>query len=184
MRLRSRHRRHGHPILPNCVTPVFSTGAAPSVRVKSCARTVLSGPQPISPDISGCAPKTWMPRNCWSKEIRPSSAADQSKSANSPATEFQITLLPNLGSSMTVIYGIKNCDTMHKARAWLDSHKVAYEFHDYKASSIDKAKLEGWVDKLGWETVLNRAGTTFKKLPDADKANLTAKKAVALMLAQ
>ena len=85
---------------------------------------------------------------------------------------------------MTIIYGIKNCDTMHKARAWLDGHKIAYQFHDYKAAGIDKARLEGWVEKLGWETVLNRAGTTFKKLPDADKANLTAKKAVALMLAQ
>ena len=85
---------------------------------------------------------------------------------------------------MTVIYGIKNCDTMKKARAWLDARKVAYQFQDYKASGIDKAKLEGWVEKLGWETVLNRAGTTFKKLPDADKEGLSAKKAVALMLAQ
>jgi Spx/MgsR family transcriptional regulator len=82
------------------------------------------------------------------------------------------------------IYGIKNCDTMKKARTWLDRHKVAYSFHDYKAEGIDKAKLEGWVEKLGWETVLNRAGTTFKKLPEADKQNLTAKKAVTLMLAQ
>ena len=85
---------------------------------------------------------------------------------------------------MTVIYGIKNCDTMKKARAWLEARKVAYEFHDYKASGIDKAKLEGWVEELGWETVLNRAGTTFKKLPEANKENLTPKKAVALMLAQ
>jgi len=85
---------------------------------------------------------------------------------------------------VTVIYGIKNCDTMKKARAWLEARKVAYEFHDYKASGIDKAKLEGWVEELGWETVLNRAGTTFKKLPEANKENLTPKKAVALMLAQ
>ena len=83
-----------------------------------------------------------------------------------------------------IVYGIKNCDTMKKARAWLDAHKVAYQFHDYKTSGIDKAKLEAWVAKLGWETVLNRAGTTFKKLPDADKEGLTAKKAVGLMLAQ
>lgn len=85
---------------------------------------------------------------------------------------------------MTTIYGIKNCDTMKKARAWLDSHKVAHAFHDYKASGIDKATLEGWVEKAGWDVLLNRAGTTFRKLPDADKEGLTQKKAVALMLAQ
>jgi arsenate reductase len=85
---------------------------------------------------------------------------------------------------MTTLYGIKNCDTMKKARIWLDAHKVAYGFHDYKASGIDKATLEGWARKVGWETLLNRAGTTFRKLPDADRDGLTAKKAVALMLAQ
>jgi arsenate reductase len=85
---------------------------------------------------------------------------------------------------MVTIYGIKNCDTMKKARTWLDGHKIAYSFHDYKAEGIDRARLDGWVERLGWETVLNRAGTTFKKLPDADKQGLTAKKAVALMLAQ
>lgn len=73
---------------------------------------------------------------------------------------------------------------MKKARAWLDSHKVAHAFHDYKVSGIDKATLEGWAEKAGWETLLNRAGTTFKKLPDADKDGLTQKKAIALMLAQ
>ena len=85
---------------------------------------------------------------------------------------------------MTTIYGIKNCDTMKKARAWLDSHKVAHAFHDYKASGIDKATLEGWAEKAGWDVLLNRAGTTFKKLPDADKEGLTQKKAIGLMLAQ
>lgn len=85
---------------------------------------------------------------------------------------------------MTKIYGIKNCDTMKKARAWLDGHKVTYTFHDYKVSGIDKASLEGWARKVGWEVLLNRAGTTFKKLPEADKDGLTEKKAVALMLAQ
>src|SRR5471030_2331339 len=85
---------------------------------------------------------------------------------------------------MIALYGIKNCDTMKKARAWLDTHGIAYAFHDYKAEGIDKALLEKWVTVLGWETLLNRAGTTFKKLPDADKANLTEKKAIALMLAQ
>ncbi|MGJ4894296.1 MULTISPECIES: ArsC family reductase [unclassified Bradyrhizobium] len=82
------------------------------------------------------------------------------------------------------IYGIKNCDTMKKARAWLDDHGVAYEFHDYKTAGIDKAKLKAWSDELGWEVLLNRAGTTFKKLPDADKNGLTESKAIALMLAQ
>ncbi len=82
------------------------------------------------------------------------------------------------------IYGIKNCDTMKKARAWLDKNGVSYAFHDYKISGIEKAKLESWVKKAGWETLLNRAGTTFRKLPDAEKSGLTEKKALALMLAQ
>jgi arsenate reductase len=85
---------------------------------------------------------------------------------------------------MTVIYGIKNCDTIKKARAWLGARKVDYDFHDYKFAGIDRAMLEGWIKKVGWEVLLNRAGTTFKKLPDADKEGLTEKKAIALMLAQ
>jgi arsenate reductase len=82
------------------------------------------------------------------------------------------------------IYGIKNCDTMKKARAWLDNAGHAYDFHDYKTAGIDRARLEGWAEKVGWETLLNRSGTTFRKLPDADKAGLTEQKAFALMLAQ
>jgi arsenate reductase len=82
------------------------------------------------------------------------------------------------------IYGIKNCDTMKKARAWLDKRGVAYEFHDYKAAGIDRERLERWSKKLGWETLLNRTGTTFRKLPDKDKAGLDAAKAIALMLDQ
>ena len=82
------------------------------------------------------------------------------------------------------IYGIKNCDTMKKARAWLDEHGVAYAFHDYKVAGIDRARLEGWAARAGWETLLNRAGTTFKKLPDSDKEGLTEAKAIKLMLAQ
>jgi Spx/MgsR family transcriptional regulator len=82
------------------------------------------------------------------------------------------------------IYGIKNCDTMKKARAWLDGHGVEYAFHDYKTAGIEKGKLEGWVKKAGWETLLNKAGTTFRKLPDKDKEGLTEAKAVKLMLAQ
>lgn len=82
------------------------------------------------------------------------------------------------------IYGIKACDTMKKARSWLDGHGVVYAFHDYKADGIDRASLEAWVKKAGWEIVLNRAGTTFRALPDDKKQNLTAAKAIALMLAQ
>ena len=85
---------------------------------------------------------------------------------------------------MTTMFGIKNCDTIKKARTWLESHGVPYDFHDYKASGIDKPTLDGWAKKVGWEILLNRAGTTFKKLPDADKEGLTEKKAIALMLAQ
>lgn len=83
-----------------------------------------------------------------------------------------------------IIYGIKNCDTMKKARTWLDGHKVAYDFHDYKATGIDRKRLEAWCKEVGWETLFNRAGTTFRALPEADKTGLTEKKAVALMLAQ
>ncbi len=82
------------------------------------------------------------------------------------------------------LYGIKNCDTMKKARAWLDSRKIAYVFHDYNAAGIDRARLEAWAKAAGWETLLNRAGTTFRKLPDVDKEGLDTKKAIALMLAQ
>jgi arsenate reductase len=82
------------------------------------------------------------------------------------------------------IYGIKNCDTMKKARAWLDKRGVAYAFHDYKTAGIERDRLERWERKVGWEALLNRAGTTFRKLPDKDKADLDAKKAMALMLAQ
>ncbi len=82
------------------------------------------------------------------------------------------------------IYGIPNCDTMKKARAWLDSHGVACDFHDYKKSGIDRAKLEAWSKKVGWETLLNRAGTTFRKLSDSDKQGLDENKAIRLMLEQ
>jgi len=82
------------------------------------------------------------------------------------------------------IYGIKNCDTMKKARAWLDQHGVAYTFHDYKSDGIDRSRLEGWARAVGWEALLNRAGTAFRKLSDQDKASITQTKAIALMLAQ
>ena len=87
------------------------------------------------------------------------------------------------GMALT-IYGIKNCDTMKKARAWLDQKGAAYAFHDYKTAGIDRARLEAWAGKVGWETLLNSSGTTFRKLPEADREGLTEKKAIALMLAQ
>jgi arsenate reductase len=82
------------------------------------------------------------------------------------------------------IYGIKNCDTMKKARAWLDTHGVAYVFYDYKVDGVEGDALRAWARVVGWETLLNRAGTTFRKLPEADKAGLTEKRAIALMLDQ
>jgi arsenate reductase (glutaredoxin) len=86
---------------------------------------------------------------------------------------------------MTItVYGIPNCDTVKKARVWLDAQGIAYDFHDYKKAGVDAAHLTTWCDVLGWESVLNRAGTTFKKLPDADKVGLDQAKAIALMIAQ
>jgi len=87
-------------------------------------------------------------------------------------------------ASAVTIYGIKNCDTMKKARAWLDQQGVAYAFHDYKMAGIEHARLEGWARAVGWETLLNRGGTTFRKLPEKDREGLTEKKAIALMLDQ
>ena len=84
----------------------------------------------------------------------------------------------------TTIYGIRNCDTMKRARTWLESHGVDYDFHDYKVAGIDRARLEAWSEVVGWEVLLNRAGTTFRKLPDALKQNLDERKALELMLAQ
>jgi arsenate reductase (glutaredoxin) len=87
-------------------------------------------------------------------------------------------------ASMIILYGIPNCDTVKKARNWLDGQGLPYSFHDYKKAGTDADKLGAWCGASGWETILNRAGTTFKKLPDSDKADLTQTKAIALMLAQ
>ena len=87
-------------------------------------------------------------------------------------------------SAPVTLHGIKACDTMKKARAWLDDHGVAYGFHDYKAAGVDRARLEAWSAKVGWETLLNRSGTTFRALPEADKQGLDEDKAIALMIAQ
>ena len=86
---------------------------------------------------------------------------------------------------MTItIHGIKNCDTMKKARAWLEAAGIAHHFHDYKTAGITPAMLQAWVRKAGWEALLNRAGTTFRKLPDDQKQGLDEARALALMLAQ
>lgn len=87
-------------------------------------------------------------------------------------------------SGKTVLYGIKNCDTVKKARAWLAARGVDYVFHDYKTEGADREKLTAWSRAVGWEVLLNRAGTTFRKLPEADKQDIDAQKALALMLAQ
>lgn len=86
---------------------------------------------------------------------------------------------------MTVeLYGIPNCDTMKKARSWLDAHAVAYAFHDYKKEGVAEDRLRRWVGIAGWEVVLNRSGTTFRKLPESERIDLDADRAVALMLSQ
>jgi arsenate reductase len=83
-----------------------------------------------------------------------------------------------------VIYGIKNCDTMKKARDWLDARAIDYVFHDYKTAGIERAQLEGWAKEVGWENLINRAGTTFRALPESTRDTLTKKKAIALMREQ
>ena len=82
-----------------------------------------------------------------------------------------------------IVYGIANCDTVRKARAWLDAHDVTYRFHDYKKAGADSAALDRAVDRLGWEKVLNRQGTTFRKLPEADRADLDRSRAMVIMQA-
>jgi arsenate reductase (glutaredoxin) len=83
-----------------------------------------------------------------------------------------------------VLYGIPNCDTMKKARTWLELHGVEYRFHDYRRDGADPGKLASWAKAVGWETLLNRAGTTFRKLPDRAKRNLDESKALKLLQQQ
>ena len=82
------------------------------------------------------------------------------------------------------IYGIKACDTMKKARAWLEAAGIEYAFHDYRVDGIDEARLRGWIAQVGWEVLLNRAGTTFRKLPEAERDGVDEARAIRLMLAQ
>ncbi|MDO9335628.1 MAG: ArsC family reductase [Caulobacter sp.] len=82
------------------------------------------------------------------------------------------------------MFGIKNCDTVAKARKWLETAQVPYDFHDYKTQGVTADRLRGWAGEVGWEVLLNRAGTTFRKLPDADRQALDEDKAIALMVAQ
>jgi len=89
-----------------------------------------------------------------------------------------------MSKSTVTIYGIVNCDTMKKARAWLAAHDIEAAFHDYKKSGLERSRLERWSREVGWEVLLNRAGTTFRKLPEADKSGLTETTAIGLMLAQ
>jgi arsenate reductase len=89
-----------------------------------------------------------------------------------------------MGQGEIVIYGIKNCDTMKKARDWLDGQGIGYRFHDYKSAGVARERLEAWADEVGWEVLLNRAGTTFRKLPETERQCLDRARAIDLMLAQ
>lgn len=83
----------------------------------------------------------------------------------------------------STLYGICHCDTVKKARGWLDARAVSYAFHDYKIAGVEAVALNRWIERLGWEALLNRVGTTFRKLPDADKAGLDSARAASIMLA-
>lgn len=83
---------------------------------------------------------------------------------------------------MTILYGIKNCDTVKKARKWLEAHGVDYRFHDFRADGLDEARLRGWVIELGWETLVNRRGTTWRQLPAEVRESIDEASAIALML--
>lgn len=88
-----------------------------------------------------------------------------------------------MSAATVTLYGITTCDTVRKARAWLDDKGVAYRFHDFRKEGLDAARLNGWLDALGWEAVLNRAGTSFRALPEADRTGLDRDRAAALILA-
>lgn len=85
---------------------------------------------------------------------------------------------------MTTLFGIKNCDTIKKARQWLSEQGIDYQFHDYRSDGLEKAQLQAWCAELGWEQLLNRRGTTWRNLPDSEKDSINEQKAIELMLAQ
>jgi Spx/MgsR family transcriptional regulator len=85
---------------------------------------------------------------------------------------------------MITLYGIKNCDTMKKARKWLDENQIEYRFHDYRKDGLEKKQLQAWSKSLGWETLLNRRGTTWRKLPEDVRNRIDEKTAIDLMLEQ
>jgi len=96
---------------------------------------------------------------------------------------FVVQLINKARFLMVEMYGISNCDTIRKARKWLTEHEIAYVFHDYKKEGVDRQKMTAWIDELGWETLLNKRGTTWRKLDDADKADVDRDKAIALLCA-
>lgn len=83
---------------------------------------------------------------------------------------------------MHTMYGIKNCETVKKARKWLEENQIEYDFYDYKSQGVEEKKLKSWAKELGWETLLNTKGMTWRKLPDEAKQNLTEAKAIQLMM--
>jgi arsenate reductase len=106
----------------------------------------------------------------------------------SPSTALASRDDPGLQGEQAVaiatMYGIRNCDTVKKARAWLDQHGVEYRFHDYKAAGIDVKRLDRWCDEVGWETLMNAAGTTFRRLSASQRETLNRNTALDLMVAQ
>lgn len=85
---------------------------------------------------------------------------------------------------MTTLYGIKNCDTIKKARSWLEQQQIPYQFIDYRVDGLTAGQLQSFAAQCGWQNLLNTRGTTYRQLPQSDKAELTEQKALALMLAQ
>ena len=85
---------------------------------------------------------------------------------------------------MTTLYGIPNCDTIRKAKRWLQDNQVEFQFHDFRKDGLGKSQLQAWVDELGWEVLLNKRGTTWRKLPDEQKTNVDRDSAIELLLAE
>jgi Spx/MgsR family transcriptional regulator len=114
-----------------------------------------------------------MRHGCWQSRKRGFRVPSDSNTRQSERPILTITM-----------YGITNCDTIKKARGWLESHDVAYRFHDYRAEGLDADRLNDWVTKVGWEILLNKASMTFRELSEKDKQSLDEQKAKALMLAK